>query len=96
MIMAKTYVNAIVYGKSPPKCSGCGELIDEHCAHMSVGPFGVVHVKEQCLVIVVSMIRSIEKDWDWNAKSNIKVEGRSNADVQDEGQRDREVQEEES
>ena len=61
---------------------------------MSVGPFGVVHVKEKCLVIVVSMVRSSEKDWDWNIKSSIKTEG--NVNVQDERQGDREVQAEES
>ena len=77
-----------------PICSSCGAPIDEHCAYMAVGPFGIVHLKEPCLVVVVNKIRNAEKDWSWDKKPSIKTEGIAN--VQDEGQGHREIQAEES
>ena len=63
-----------------PFCAACGGKINEHDTHMSMGPFGLAHVKESCLTTMTTRIRQMDGGWDWNAKERIKYEGQVNAD----------------
>ena len=63
-----------------PFCAACGERINDHDSHMSMGTFGLSHLKESCLTIMTARIRQTEGEWTWNAKERIKTEGQTDDD----------------
>ncbi|MCI0556879.1 MAG: hypothetical protein MN733_00150 [Nitrososphaera sp.] len=63
-----------------PACAACGEKINEDGSHMSFGSFGLSHLKESCLTIMTTHVRTAEGKWDWDVKERIKIEGSTDDD----------------
>lgn len=65
----------VIVGKRPAHCAACGGKINEHDAHMSMGTYGLAHVKEGCLTVMTRRIRKHDAAWDWNMRERIQTEG---------------------